>query len=133
MAFSVWEAPKPSNGFGLLIGALKQYGDLNVPLPHGPDFFQFSDEDTMRTTLQGIGLHDVTVKHIEQLWALETPMAIIQAVLEGAVRARGLLLAQTGAARSEIEAAVGKGMKLYETTENQYAVPMPAVVGAGMK
>lgn len=133
IAVSVWDAPKPSNGFGVLFGALKQHGDLNVPLPHGPDFFQFSDNDAMVAALQAVGLRDVSVQHVEQSWALETPLAMIQAILEGAVRARGLLLAQTDTARSAIEAAVKEGMKRYETSVGQYKVPMPAVVGAGMK
>jgi ubiquinone/menaquinone biosynthesis C-methylase UbiE len=35
LAVSVWDSPKPGNGFGLLFGALKAHGDLTVPLPHG--------------------------------------------------------------------------------------------------
>ena len=83
--------------------------------------------------LEAIGLRDVSVEHIEQIWDLEAPTAIIQAVLEGAVRARGLLLAQTEAARSAIEAAVKAGMQPHKATSGRFAVPMPAVVGAGVK
>jgi len=133
VAISVWEAPKPSNGFGILFGALKQHGDLDVPLPHGPDFFQFSESYAMAAVLQAVGFRDVTVRNIEQTWALDAPSGIIQAVIEGAVRARGLLLAQTETARTAIEAAVKEGMKQYETTDGEYEVPMPAVVGAGTK
>lgn len=133
MAVSVWAAPKPSNGFGILYGAVKQHGDLNVALPQGPDFFQFSNDDAMATALQGVGLGDVTAQPVAQTWALNGPMALIEAILEGTVRARGLLLAQTNTARAAIEAAVKAAMKQYETTAGQYEVPMPAVVGAGTK
>jgi ubiquinone/menaquinone biosynthesis C-methylase UbiE len=39
LAASVWQAPQPDNGFGVLYGAIRQHGDVGVPLPHGPDFF----------------------------------------------------------------------------------------------
>lgn len=133
IAMSVWEAPKPTNGFGVLFGALKLHGDLDVPLPHGPDFFQFSESDNMTAALQAVGLHDVTVQSVEQTWEMDEPLGIIRAVLEGAVRARGLLLAQTDAARTAIDAAVREGMDQYRSHEGGYKVPMPAVVGAGTK
>ena len=39
VAASVWEAPKRTNGFGLLFGAIKKHGDLDVPLPTDQIFF----------------------------------------------------------------------------------------------
>jgi SAM-dependent methyltransferase len=52
LAVSVWEAAKPGNGFGLLFGAIRKHGDLNVPLPHGPDFFQFSEPDKLKAAFK---------------------------------------------------------------------------------
>ncbi len=64
---------------------------------------------------------------------MDEPLGIIRAVLEGAVRARGLLLAQTDAARTAIDAAVREGMDQYRSREGGYKVSMPAIVGAGTK
>ncbi len=133
MAASVWEAPKPTNGFGVLFGALKLHGDLDVPLPHGPDFFQFSESENMTAALQAVGLHDITVQGLEQTWEFDEPLGLVRAVMEGAVRARGLLLAQTDAARNAIDAAVSEGMDRFRSDKGGYRVPMPAVVGAGAK
>lgn len=133
MAASVWEAPKPTNGFGVLFGALKLHGDLDVPLPHGPDFFQFSESENMTAALQAVGLHDITVQSLEQTWEFDEPLGLVRAVMEGAVRARGLLLAQTDAARNAIDAAVSEGMDRFRSDKGGYRVPMPAVVGAGAK
>jgi len=47
VSISTWGVPKPTNGFGLLFGTLKVHGNVEVPLPHGPDPFQFSDEEKM--------------------------------------------------------------------------------------
>src|SRR6185312_2222383 len=41
IAVSVWERALPSNGFGVLFGAIRAHGRLDIPLPHGPDMFQF--------------------------------------------------------------------------------------------
>lgn len=132
-AISVWEAPKPSNGFGVLFGAIKQHGNLDVPLPDAPDFFQFSESATMTGALQSIGLQDVKIESVEQHWDLESSLGIVKAILEGAVRARGVLLAQTETALRAIEDAVKQGMVKYERTPGSYRVPMPAVIGSGAK
>ena len=42
-----------------LYDAVKNHGNLDVPLPHGPDFFQFSDETKMQLALIECGLVDV--------------------------------------------------------------------------
>jgi SAM-dependent methyltransferase len=132
-ATSVWETPKPTNGFGLLFGSIKKHGNLDVPLPHGPDFFQFSDHEKLASALQGTGFREVTVQTIEQIWELDEPLGIINAIMEGAVRARGLLLAQTESARSAISKAVKEGMEQYRSSEGGYRVPMPALIGAGRR
>ena len=131
LAISVWGSPEPDNGFGTLYGALKAHGDLDVPLPHGPDFFQFSDAQRMTDALKCIELRDISVQSVDQNWHFVEPLGIIQAVLEGAVRARALLLAQTDAAREAIENSVIEGMSKYSSDDGGYDVPMPAIVGAG--
>jgi SAM-dependent methyltransferase len=132
LAISVWGAPEPDNGFGILYGAFKSHGNLDVPLPHGPDFFQFSDPKRMTDTLKAIGLRHITAQSVDQSWHFDEPLGIIQAVLEGAVRARALLLAQTDSAREEIENSIIKGMSRCSSDDGGYDVPMPAIVGAGV-
>ena len=48
VAISVWERPSPNSGFGLVMGAIKAHGRIDVPLPHGPDFFQFGDLESSK-------------------------------------------------------------------------------------
>lgn len=132
-ATSVWEAPKPTNGLGLLFGSIKNHGNLDVPLPHGPDIFQFSDDERMSSALKHTGFLEVTVQTIEQVWDFDEPMGLINAVTEGMVRARGLFLAQTDSARSAISEAARQGMGQYRSAKGDYRVPMPAVLGAGKK
>ncbi len=133
IAASVWDAPKPSNGFGLLFGAIKEHGDLNVPLPHGPDFLQFSEPRKLSAALQDTGFTDTAVDIVEQTWELDEPSGMITAILDGAVRARGLLRAQTEDVRNAIFTAVTGGMQHYRSSDGVYRVPMPALVGSGRK
>lgn len=133
LAVSVWEAPKPGNGFGLLFGAIKRYGDLNVPLPHGPDFFQFSEPEKLRAALQDMQFHDTSVGTVELTWEIDDPLGMMTAILEGAVRARGLLRAQTVDQRNAISQAVMEDMLQHRSSDGVYRVPMPALVGSGRK
>ena len=133
LAVSVWDAPAPGNGLGVLHGAIRAHGNLDVPLPHGPDFFQFSSTERMTDALQSQGLERVNVVHVPQSWELAEPSDLIRAVEQGAVRVRAVLLAQTDDARRAIEAAVERGMAQFRTDAGTFAVPMPAVLGIAAK
>jgi SAM-dependent methyltransferase len=105
VAISTWQGPKPSNGFGLLFGAIKMHGNLDVPLPHGPDMFQFSEVEMMSAALEEVGLSGVEVIEAEQTWDFE----------------------------DSIREAVRSGMNQFKTNAGTYRVPMPAVIGVGQK
>ncbi|MCH8953638.1 MAG: hypothetical protein IID49_16160, partial [Proteobacteria bacterium] len=68
-----------------------------------------------------------------QTWHMDDPLGLITAIVEGAVRARALYLAQTEAARAAIDAAVKDGMERFPAVGGGYAVPMPAIIGSGTK
>ncbi len=133
VAVSVWEPPRHGNGFGLLFGAIKRHGDLDVPLPHGPDFFQFSDADRLSSALAEAGLRDVRVERVEQYWDFDHARGLVDGIMEGAVRARGLILAQTDEVRELIFADIVAGMTQFESAAGGYRLPMPGLVGAGVK
>ncbi len=133
IAVSVWEPPAPGNGFGLLYGAIRAHADMNVDLPHGPDFFQFSDEPRMTELLTGVGLREVELTRAPQYWVFDGDHALHDELLESTVRARGLILAQTTEVQARIRSAVIDGMGSFRTVHNVYRVPMPALIGAGVK
>lgn len=133
IALSVWEAPGPANGFGLLYGSIKAHGDLSVPLPHGPDFFQFSDETRLSDALGLSGFSDISVKTAEQFWNFDEPAELISCITDSTVRARGLLSAQTEADRQSIIDAVIAGIEKFQSSDGSYKVPMHALVGSGTK
>lgn len=133
VAISVWERPSPNNGFGLVMGALKTYGRLDVPLPHGPDFFQFGDPESLKGALAETGFVDINASVVPLTLSLERETSFMDAVLEGTVRAKALLLAQNEAALSTISAAVAQAIGKLFRFDDGFRVPMPAIVGSGAK
>ena len=133
IAVSVWEPPAPGNGFGLLYGSIRAHADLNVDLPHGPDFFQFSDDARMIELLRGVGLRDIELERAPQYWVFDAEHALHDELLESTVRARGLILAQTPEVQARIRSAVIDGMGPFRAVHNVYRVPTPALIGAGVK
>jgi hypothetical protein len=83
--------------------------------------------------LRASGFADVEVKLVEQGWEFGDPLGLVTALLEGAVRARALLRAQTEDARNAIATAVRDGMLQFGSSDRAYRVPMPALVGSGRR
>jgi SAM-dependent methyltransferase len=132
-AVSVWDALKPTNGFGVVFGAMQAHGNLDVPLPHGPDFFQFSGDGALVSAIEGVGFKNIEVETVTAVWKIDDPADVIRALMEASVRAHGLLTAQTDAARAKIDAAIIEGMQQFTSAEGGYVIPMPALIGSGHK
>jgi len=133
VALSIWEAPTPANGFGLVYSSIKTHGDLSVPLPHGPDFFQFSDETRLSEVLRLSGFSGISVKTAEQNWVFLDPSELVRCITDSTVRARALLSAQTESNRRNIIEAVITGIENFCSDDGTYRVPMHALVGSGTK
>lgn len=133
VAVSVWAPPDPETGFGIIYGAIKAHGDLNVALPHGPDIFQFSAPGALEAALNATGFRDARVREVPQVWRTDDPLALIAGITEGAVRARAVYLAQTAPVRAAIDEAVSTATTRFAVPDGGYAVPMPAIVGAAVR
>ena len=133
LSVSVWQAPAADNGFGIIFEAINAHADLSIPLPHGPDFFQFSGDGKLAAALEVSGLSDVKVSPLSQTWELDAPFTLVKCFMEGAVRTRGQLLAQTDSVRQQVFAAITAGIEQYKSSDGSYRVPMPALIGSGIK
>ena len=130
---SVWVAQGPENGFGLVYSAIRAHADMNVPLPEGPDFFQFSEPGALERTLAECGFGEPRAVVVAQAWEFERAGGLARAIFEGTVRARGLVMAQTEATRKAIVAEIETGMEKFRDADGRYRVPMPAIVGSAVK
>jgi SAM-dependent methyltransferase len=133
VAISVWERPSPDNGFGLVMGAIKAHGRLDVALPHGPDFFQFGDQDSLKSALALTGFIDTNATTLPLVMPLRQPTEFMDAVLKGTVRAKAMLLAQDDAALLTINAIVARAISRLFGSGAGFRVPMPAILGSGTK
>lgn len=133
VALSSWDIDTPNNGLGLIYAAVRAHANLNVPLPHGPDIFQFSTRDKMRNALTEIGFAQVDAIQFPQEWQVKSGQQMLEAVYEGTVRTRALLAAQTSVVIAKIVAALDEAIAGMRRAEGGFDVPAPAVIGSGAK
>lgn len=133
VALSVWDNEAAVTGLGLVYKAVQAHANLDVPLPHGPNIFQFSTIESMRDALVGIGFTGVKATHFAQHWRLKSGRQFIDAVHEGTVRTRALLAAQTDEVISKMIAYFEQALAGFRTSDGAFDVPMPAIIGSGAK
>lgn len=133
VAVSTWEAPNPGNGFGLLYAAIQAHADMDIDLPHGPDFFQFSDPAKMSNALLESGFDNPSVISVKQHWEFKGADGFITGIIEGSARARAIIAAQTDSVQAAIADAVVAGMRGYRSADGTYCLPMPALIGSATK
>ena len=95
-AFTVWAPPEKCEGF-----ADHAAGDREAPagwtcrFPRGHRSSVFADPDECRRVLGAAGFTAVMVRELPMRWRLPGPDALMESFLEGGVRTRGLLRAQS--------------------------------------
>ncbi len=117
-------------GSGVLAGAALERGAQVVGLDFSDKLIQIAKRNL---PLQATGFVDVAVEIVEQTWEFDEPLGMVTAFLEGAVRAGGLLRAQTEETRKALSTAVIDGMRQFRSSNGTYRVPMPALVGSGRR
>lgn len=131
-AFTVWDVPDKAAGFGAIYGAVRMHGSMDVGLPPGPSFQQFSDPEPCKRILADAGFEAPSVSYVAQVWRVSTPERVFDDILTGSVRAAATLRAQSAQAREAIRAAVGQTISAFRHGE-VYEVPMSAVLAAAVK
>jgi SAM-dependent methyltransferase len=133
VAVSVWDSITPNNGFGMIYAAVRARGSLDVPVPHGPDYFQFSTEEKMRAALTETGFSNVETAFVDQRWHVQSATQILDAMRHGTVRARAVLAAQSEAATTGIRQFIEKTLTDLVNPAGGFDVPLPALIGSGTK
>jgi SAM-dependent methyltransferase len=130
-SFSVWDAS--GVGFTLVYEAVRACGSMTIPLPHGPDFFQFGSPGRMRAALTESGFADTGACSLPQEWNVADADRYMESMLTGTVRAAAVLAAQTGAALVDVRDYIAESLKRFTATAGGSAVPLPAIVGSGAR
>ena len=130
--FTVWAQPDQAVGLGIVLDALRQSGDLSVPLPPGPPFFRFSDTAECKGVLAAAGFGVVRVTLVPQVWRLPSPEALFEAMSNSTVRTAALLKAQSAQALDAIRQEVRAAATRY-ISGDCIELPMPAVLASAAK
>lgn len=131
-AFSVWAPPEEAVGFGIILDAVRDYGDAGVPLPPGPPFFRFSEPAECERVLRDAGFADTSVEKCAMTWSFATAGDLFEAFYGGTVRTRALLLAQTPTKLEAVRTGVGRAASRFATNRG-LQIPMPAVIAAAAR
>ncbi|MFP6759756.1 MAG: methyltransferase domain-containing protein [Alphaproteobacteria bacterium] len=133
IAVSVWEGPIPDSGFGLIYAAVGAKGTMDVALPHGPNFFQFGTEETLRDALLTVGLSDVDAATCPLNWHVASVMQILATIDTGTVRARALMEAQNEHEVAGIIGYLETALESRADSAGGFDIPCPAIVGSGLR
>jgi SAM-dependent methyltransferase len=132
LGFTVWAKPEEAVGFGMVLHAIQNHGNMHVPLPPGPPFFRFSDPAECRRTLLEAGFVAPEVMLVPQTWRLRSPDALFEIMQESTVRTAGLLRVQTPEALQTIRTALRDAVRGYQKGDT-IELPMPAVLTTAIK
>jgi len=130
--FTVWAKPEKALGFGIVLGAIAKYGNLNVPLPEGPPFFRFSEPDECIRSLFAAGFQSPKVVKVSQVWRLPSVDSLFESMKDSTVRTAGLLRAQKPEVLEQIRDAMRDESKQHQKG-GAVELPMPAILSSAVK
>ena len=132
IAFTVWADPQACLGFKIILNAIAEHGNMDVPLPDGPPFFRFSESAETKRVLIEAGFREPEVKVIDTQWAMPHADTLFETFLHGAVRTGALLQAQSPESQSAIRQAARDGVLSYKQSGSIH-LPMAAVLSWAQK
>jgi SAM-dependent methyltransferase len=112
--FTVWCSPEQGGEFfALVMGAIKEHGTLDVPLPPAPPVFRFADRTECTKALAEAGFSAPRFDVLPLKWQASQAPDILDLIYKSIVRLPMLLMAQTDAARESIHRAILVGSERY--------------------
>ena len=132
LGFTVWSRPEEAKVFSIVQRAIEAHGKTDVGLPPGPPFFRFSDPVECQRVLVEAGFVEPRVEQVPMAWRLPSAEHFFQAMLDGTVRTRGVLRAQTPEALDAIRAAAVEEAGAYRQGD-AVEIPAPAVLASAVK
>lgn len=131
-AFTCWTPPARNPFFGLILGSIQRYGDMNVNLPAGPPLFRFGDPTECERALSAAGFTSVSVTELSMVWPFPKPEDVVPAVVASTARIGPMLEMQLPEQRRNIESAIAEGARKYVTARG-VEVPTAVLLAMGQK
>lgn len=131
-ACSVWRPPSHSPFLALLNDAVDEFGTRDVNVPAGPPPYQYGVTENLESLLANQGFVDLQSFEVPVTVRLNAAEEVFDALLEGGVRSRALLEAQTPQAFTKIrDAAIERARNF--ANGDRIEIPRPALIAVGIK
>lgn len=129
LGFTLWAKPEENPYSKLMNDAIEAYADLTVPMPSGPSYYLFADQNECRNALQSAGFSGDSME-FETLcinWKVPTADFPFEAELRAGVRTAALLALQSPERLARIRSVVEKSVEQYASGD-AYAIPIAAYI-----
>jgi SAM-dependent methyltransferase len=131
-AFTCWTPPARNPFFGLVLGSVQKYGNMNVNLPAAPPMFRFGEPTECERAVRAAGFMAVSVTELPMVWPFSTPEEVVPAVVVSTARIGPILAMQTPEQRRNIESAIAEGAQKYVTARG-VEIPTAVLLAVGQK
>jgi ubiquinone/menaquinone biosynthesis C-methylase UbiE len=134
VGFNVWAPPTISPGARIVDSALKEFANLDVALPKGPDYFGFNQKRVCRSVLAKLGF-DPSSTSFETMtteWLVPCPTFVFEAEKNAGVRTAALLARQAPATLERISERIAESVSVYARGSG-YAIPYAAHIISARK
>jgi SAM-dependent methyltransferase len=132
-AMTVWDVPSRARWLGVLLDAVTDVGvEPPADVPAGPPLFRFADEDEFTGLLAGAGLEDTAIETVDFSLELASADELWEGLIEGTVRVRPLVLAQTPDVQAAIRSRFDELLAEYRAGDG-FDVPVAVKLGSGRK
>ncbi len=131
-ACSVWCPVDRSPFLQLVQNAMAAHGNAAVELPAGPPAYQFGDPTRLTSLLEGAGFDAVRCQDAPIHVIVEDESQVFEALMEGGVRSRKLIEAQSTDAQKRIEQHAVEAAAAFRKAD-RVSIPRPALIGVGTK
>lgn len=127
LGFTLWAKPEESPYSKLMNDAVEAHADLTVPMPSGPSYYLFTDQNECRSALQSAGFSGDLMRFetFRINWSVPTRDFPFEAELHAGVRTAALLARQSPDRLARIRSAVEKSVEQYAAGDG-YAIPIAA-------
>ena len=131
-AFTDWCGPDKVEYFGLVLGAVRKHGTLDVPLPPAPPLFRFSEPAACVAALRDGGFVEVEVTELSLVYRPPTAEQVLEFTQRAAPRMQMILALQSSTARERIRQDIVEGATRLEKS-GRIEIAMPAVLARAQK
>lgn len=132
LAFAWWRDFERAVPFGTMMRALRSFGELEVGLPPGPPFDDFSEASACATALAAAGFSGIEVIEAPLTWSTHAG-ELWETFMTGGVRTTALLRAQTPERLARVRQAVFDALAPRARAGGRLLLPAPAWIASGAR